>query len=52
MTMDLLDKVKDTVNSAAGGGQSSEKDEDYLDEDVDYMQENFMVRILAYYPSR
>lgn len=38
---DLLDKAKNSLNSAAGGGKSSEKDEDYLDKGVDYAQETF-----------
>ena len=36
---DLINKAKKSVNSAAGGGKSSEKDEDYLDKGVDYAQQ-------------
>lgn len=30
------------MNSAAGGGKSSEKNEDQLDKAIDYVQENVM----------
>ena len=37
-----MDFIKNKVNSAAGGGKSSEKNEDGLDKAVDYVQENVM----------
>ncbi|KAL1304899.1 hypothetical protein AAFC00_003817 [Neodothiora populina] len=32
----------DKINSAAGGGRESEKNEDYLDKGVDFVQEKFL----------
>ena len=37
-----MDFVKDKMNSAAGDGQASEKNEDGLDKGIDMVQENFM----------
>ncbi|KAK3702349.1 hypothetical protein LTR37_014923 [Vermiconidia calcicola] len=37
-----MDWVKNKMNSTAGGGKDSEKNEDYLDKGIDYVQENFM----------
>jgi hypothetical protein len=34
--------IKDQANKAAGGGKSSEKNEDGLDKAIDYVQENVM----------
>ncbi|KAI9865915.1 MAG: hypothetical protein M1813_001882 [Trichoglossum hirsutum] len=39
---DLLDRLGDKLNSAAGGGKESEKKEDYLDKGVDFVQEHFL----------
>jgi len=38
----FLGGLGDKLNSAAGGGRESEKNEDYLDKGVDYVQEKFM----------
>ncbi|KAH4071489.1 hypothetical protein HBH50_081370 [Parastagonospora nodorum] len=38
----FLGGIGDKLNSAAGGGKESEKNEDYLDKGVDYVQEKFM----------
>jgi len=38
----IMDQMYNKVNSAAGGGKSSEKNEDYLDKGIDYVQEKFM----------
>ena len=37
-----MDFVKDKMNSAAGGGQASEKNEDGLDKGIDMVQEKVM----------
>ncbi|GAB7349645.1 hypothetical protein MBLNU459_g0322t1 [Dothideomycetes sp. NU459] len=34
--------IGDKLNSAAGGGRESEKNEDYLDKGVDFVQEKFL----------
>ncbi|CAI9635320.1 hypothetical protein GT037_007717 [Alternaria burnsii] len=38
----FLGGIGDKLNSAAGGGRESEKNEDYLDKGVDFVQEKFM----------
>merc|ERR1712230_355762 len=38
----FLGGLGDKLNSAAGGGKESEKNEDYLDKGVDFVQEKFM----------
>jgi hypothetical protein len=38
----FLGGIGDKFNSAAGGGQASEKNEDYLDKGIDFVQEKFM----------
>ncbi|EDU45389.1 hypothetical protein PtrSN002B_005855 [Pyrenophora tritici-repentis] len=38
----FLGGLGDKLNSAAGGGRESEKNEDYVDKGVDYVQEKFM----------
>ena len=38
----FLGGLGDKLNSAAGGGRESEKNEDYLDKGVDFVQEKFM----------
>ncbi|MCJ1443130.1 MAG: hypothetical protein MMC23_003627 [Stictis urceolatum] len=38
----FLGGIGDKINSAAGGGKESEKNEDYLDKGVDFAQERFM----------
>jgi len=38
----FLGGMGDKLNNAAGGGAQGEKNEDYLDKGVDYVQENFM----------
>ncbi|KAH7073028.1 hypothetical protein BKA63DRAFT_516217 [Paraphoma chrysanthemicola] len=38
----FLGGIGDKLNSAAGGGKESEKNEDYLDKGVDFVQEKFM----------
>ncbi|OAL53230.1 hypothetical protein IQ07DRAFT_597560 [Pyrenochaeta sp. DS3sAY3a] len=38
----FLGGIGDKLNSAAGGGKESEKNEDYLDKGVDYVQEKFL----------
>jgi len=38
----LFGGLGDKINSAAGGGRESEKDEDYLDKGVDFVQEKFL----------
>ncbi|KAF2683431.1 hypothetical protein K458DRAFT_304771 [Lentithecium fluviatile CBS 122367] len=38
----FLSGLGNKVNEAAGGGQASEKNEDYLDKGVDYVQEKFL----------
>ncbi|KAF7514218.1 hypothetical protein GJ744_004543 [Endocarpon pusillum] len=38
----FLGGLGDKLNSAAGGGKESEKNEDYLDKGVDFVQERFM----------
>jgi hypothetical protein len=38
----FLGGLTDKINSAAGGGKESEKNEDYLDKGVDYVQEKFL----------
>jgi hypothetical protein len=38
----LLGSLGDKFNSAAGGGKESEKNEDYLDKGVDFVQEKFL----------
>jgi len=34
--------ISDKLNTAGGGGRESEKNEDYLDKGVDFVQEKFM----------
>ena len=34
-----MDWIKDKANAAAGGGKSSEKNEDYLDKGIDYVSD-------------
>ncbi|KAF2759277.1 hypothetical protein EJ05DRAFT_485315 [Pseudovirgaria hyperparasitica] len=38
----FLSGITNKLNSAAGGGKESEKNEDYLDKGVDYVQEKFL----------
>ncbi|KAF2033774.1 hypothetical protein EK21DRAFT_57728 [Setomelanomma holmii] len=38
----FLGGIGDKLNSAAGGGKESEKNEDYLDKGVDFVQEKFL----------
>jgi len=38
----FLGGLGDKFNNAAGGGKESEKNEDYLDKGVDFVQEKFM----------
>ncbi|KAI4842640.1 hypothetical protein E4T44_06716 [Aureobasidium sp. EXF-8845] len=38
----FLGGIGNKLNSAAGGGPESEKNEDYLDKGVDFVQEKFM----------
>jgi len=38
----FLGGLGDKLNSAAGGGRESEKNEDYLDKGVDFVQQKFM----------
>merc|ERR1712093_742501 len=38
----FLGGIGDKLNSAAGGGKESEKNEDYIDKGVDFVQEKFM----------
>ncbi|KAL2072357.1 hypothetical protein VTL71DRAFT_11700 [Oculimacula yallundae] len=38
----FLGSIGDKFNSAAGGGKESEKNEDYLDKGIDFVQEKFM----------
>ncbi|KAG9243860.1 hypothetical protein BJ878DRAFT_508769 [Calycina marina] len=38
----FLSGLGDKLNSAAGGGKESEKNEDYLDKGVDFVQEKFL----------
>ncbi|KAI4732096.1 hypothetical protein E4T49_00192 [Aureobasidium sp. EXF-10728] len=38
----FLGGIGNKLNSAAGGGPESEKNEDYLDKGVDFVQERFM----------
>ncbi|KAF2109123.1 hypothetical protein BDV96DRAFT_503458 [Lophiotrema nucula] len=38
----FLGGIGDKLNSAAGGGRESEKNEDYLDKGVDFAQEKFL----------
>ncbi|KAI9724530.1 MAG: hypothetical protein M1812_000598 [Candelaria pacifica] len=38
----FLSGIGNKMNAAAGGGPESEKNEDYLDKGVDYVQEHFM----------
>ncbi|PVH76032.1 hypothetical protein DL98DRAFT_497575 [Cadophora sp. DSE1049] len=38
----FLGGIGDKLNSAAGGGKESEKNEDYLDKGIDFVQEKFM----------
>jgi len=38
----FLGGLKNSVNSAAGGGVESEKNEDMLDKGIDFVQEKFM----------
>merc|ERR1711879_589440 len=38
----FLGGLGDKINSAAGGGRESEKNEDYLDKGVDFVQEKFL----------
>jgi len=38
----FLGGLGDKMNSAAGGGRESEKNEDYLDKGVDFVQEKFL----------
>jgi len=38
----FLGGLGDKFNSAAGGGRESEKNEDYLDKGVDFVQEKFL----------
>ncbi|EHL02687.1 hypothetical protein GLAREA_02086 [Glarea lozoyensis ATCC 20868] len=38
----FLSGIGNKVNEAAGGGKESEKNEDYLDKGVDFVQEKFM----------
>ncbi|KAH7132131.1 hypothetical protein B0J11DRAFT_217628 [Dendryphion nanum] len=38
----FLGGIGDKFNTAAGGGKESEKNEDYLDKGVDFVQEKFL----------
>ncbi|KAH0542225.1 hypothetical protein FGG08_003347 [Glutinoglossum americanum] len=38
----FLSSIGDRLNSAAGGGRESEKNEDYLDKGVDFVQERIL----------
>ncbi|GIZ49807.1 hypothetical protein CKM354_001283200 [Cercospora kikuchii] len=38
----FLDGIMNKAHGAAGGGPESEKNEDYLDKGIDYVQEKFM----------
>ncbi|KAM0690515.1 hypothetical protein Q7P36_009282 [Cladosporium allicinum] len=38
----FLGGIGNKLNNAAGGGEQGEKNEDYLDKGVDYVQENFL----------
>ncbi|OCK82460.1 hypothetical protein K432DRAFT_348996 [Lepidopterella palustris CBS 459.81] len=38
----FLGSIGDKLNSAAGGGRESEKNEDYLDKGIDFVQEKFL----------
>ncbi|KAF1838601.1 hypothetical protein BDW02DRAFT_626907 [Decorospora gaudefroyi] len=38
----FLGGIGDKINTAAGGGKASEKNEDYLDKGVDFVQEKFL----------
>ncbi|KAJ8115937.1 hypothetical protein OPT61_g2523 [Boeremia exigua] len=38
----FLGGIGDKLNSAAGGGRESEKNEDYVDKGVDFVQEKFL----------
>jgi len=38
----FLSGLGDKFNSAAGGGRESEKNEDYIDKGVDFVQEKFL----------
>ncbi|EXJ65253.1 hypothetical protein A1O7_01594 [Cladophialophora yegresii CBS 114405] len=38
----FLGGLGDKFNSAAGGGRESEKNEDYLDKGIDFVQEKFL----------
>ncbi|KAI9739630.1 MAG: hypothetical protein M1834_006348 [Cirrosporium novae-zelandiae] len=38
----FLSGISDKINTAAGGGKESEKNEDLLDKGVDFVQEHFM----------
>ncbi|KAF2158708.1 hypothetical protein M409DRAFT_71500 [Zasmidium cellare ATCC 36951] len=38
----FLGGITNKLNSAAGGGKESEKNEDYLDKGIDYAQEKFL----------
>ncbi|EXJ70743.1 uncharacterized protein A1O5_05733 [Cladophialophora psammophila CBS 110553] len=38
----FLGGLGDKINAAAGGGRESEKNEDYLDKGVDFVQEKFL----------
>jgi hypothetical protein len=38
----FLGGLGDKINSAAGGGAQGEKNEDYLDKGVDFVQEKFL----------
>lgn len=38
----FLGGIGDKLNSAAGGGKESEKNEDYLDKGIDYVQEKYL----------
>ncbi|KAK5064228.1 hypothetical protein LTR84_000061 [Exophiala bonariae] len=38
----FLDGIGNKLNAAAGGGPESEKNEDYLDKGVDFVQEKFL----------
>ncbi|PSK55335.1 hypothetical protein B9Z65_2724 [Elsinoe australis] len=38
----FLGGIGDKINTAAGGGRESEKNEDYLDKGVDFVQEKFL----------
>jgi len=38
----FMDQMYNKVNTAAGGGKKSEKDEDMLDKGIDYVQEHVL----------